>query len=292
MSDCHVRQTKLSNGHGRRTKKPTTIKLAHGRSRLFGIAFVALHIVVAIPAVLYIAYPSEHDDIVTIIKEYGFNPLIPPNQLRGPGALYQVEGNSYTKVCGVDPTLLVGKLQKSPTHDHVRSRFETGKFSLGGSYVEGLNAKLNGARITTIEYTMKDVAISEIAMDDLLEIQDNLLREKRCDDTVHRLLKANRQICAGYAALSATTSYKVRYDSKFEASEQNKMTVVNLVQKVIEDSAGSTIHIQSADELVGENLFYGIQLSKLCITPDTAADPSVRPDLPAPEKVSQLGGGT
>jgi hypothetical protein len=292
MSDGNVRQTKLNNGHGRRTKKPITAKIARGRSRLFWIAFVALPVAVVIPAVLYIAYPSEHDDIVTIIKEYGFDPLIPPNQLRGPGALYQVEGNSYTKVCGVDPALLFGKLQKSPTHDHVRSRLETGKFSLGVSYVEELNAKLNGARVTTIEYTMKDVAISEIAMDDLLEIQDNLLSQKRCDDIVHRLLKANKQICAGYAALSATTSYKVHYNLKFEATEQNKMTVVNFVQKVIEDSAGSTIHIQSADELVGENLFYGIQLSKLCITPDTATDPSVRPDVPAPERVSQLGGGT
>jgi hypothetical protein len=32
---------------------------------------------------------------------------------------------------------------------------------------------------------MRDVAISEIAMDDLLEIQDNLLRQKSCDDVVH-----------------------------------------------------------------------------------------------------------
>jgi hypothetical protein len=35
--------------------------------------------------------------------------------------------------------------------------------------------------------------------------------------------------------------------------------------------------------LFGENLFYGIQLSKFCITPDTATQPSVRPELQPPE---------
>jgi hypothetical protein len=191
---------------------------------------------------LYIVYPSKDDEIATIIKAYGFDPLIPPNQLRGPGALYQVEGNSYRKVCDVDPALLVGKLRKSPTLDHVRSRLESGKFSLSVSYVEEINAKLTGARVTTIEYKMRDVAISEVAMDDLLDIQDNLLREKNCDDTVNRLLKANKQVCAGYAALSATTSYKVNYNFDVEATEHSKMSVGTIIQKVIEDGAGSDPH--------------------------------------------------
>src|SRR4029453_551905 len=68
-------------------------------------------------------------------------PLIPPNQLRGPGSLYLVEGNSFRKVCDVDPPLLTGKLQKSPTLDHVRRRLENGKFSLRGGYVDELNAR-------------------------------------------------------------------------------------------------------------------------------------------------------
>jgi hypothetical protein len=130
---------------------------------------------------------------------------------------------------------------------------------------------------------MRDVAISEIAMDDLLEIQDNLLREKNCDDVVQRLLKANKQVCPGYAALSATTSYKVHYDVKLDTSAQTKMTTTAVVQRVIEEKSGGRIQIQSADELFGENLFYGIQLSKFCITPDTATQPSVRPELQPPE---------
>jgi hypothetical protein len=240
-------------------------------------------VAVIIPAVWFVAFGPHRDDMEKAIREYGFEPLIPPNQLRGPGSLYLVEGNSFRKVCDVDAPLLTGKLQKSPTLDHVRRRLESGKFSLRGGYVDELNAKLEGARVTTIEYRMRDVAISEIAMDDLLEIQDNLLREKNCDDVVQRLLKANKQVCPGYAALSATTSYKVHYDVKLDTSAQTKMTTTAVVQRVIEEKSGGRIQIQSADELFGENLFYGIQLSKFCITPDTATQPSVRPELQPPE---------
>jgi hypothetical protein len=287
MSDGHVRRTRLDNG--RRTKKAgIATRRGRGRPLWLWLALFTLPVAVIIPAVWYVAFGPHRDDMVKAIREYGFEPLIPPNQLRGPGALYLVEGNSLRKVCDVDPPLLTGKLQKSPTLDHVRRRLEKGKFSLGGGYVDELNAKLDGARVTTIEYRMRDVAISEIAMDDLLEIQDNLLRQKSCDDVVQRLLKANKQVCPGYAALSATTSYKVHYDVKVDTSAQTKMATMALVQRVIEADSGGQIQIQSADELFGENLFYGIQLSKFCITPDTATQPSVRPELPS-EGNSQSG---
>ena len=290
MSDGHVRRTKM--GNGRRTKK-TTAGTLRGRSQSvwLWVALFALPVAVIIPAVWYVAQDPQRDDIEKAIREYGFDPLIPPNQLRGPGSLYLVEGNSYRKVCDAEPALLTDKLQKSPTQDHVRRRLEKSRFSLRGNYVEELNAKLGGARVTAIEYTMRNVSISEIAMDDLLEIQDNLLRQRHCDEAVQRLLKAHKQICPGYAVLSATTSYKVHYDAKFDSSVESKMAATAVMQRAIEEEAGGRIHIHGADELSGENLFYGIQLSKFCITPDTASEPSVRPELPTSETLRQVTEG-
>ena len=128
---------------------------------------------------------------------------------------------------------------------------------------------------------MTDVAISEIAFSDLLEIEDNLLRQSHCDDAVQRLLKANKQVCPGYAALSATTFYKVHVDAKLEAGADSKVPVIKAVKQALQEHADSKVHIQSADELSGENLFYGIQLSSLCITADTASEPSRLPQTPA-----------
>jgi hypothetical protein len=276
MSDGHVRRTRTSNG--RRTKKSAAL---FGRSigRRWWIALLALPVVAIIPAVWFVLLPPDRDDIELAIKEYGFDPLTPPNQLRGPGALYQVEGNSYTKICDADPAILTGKVHTSPTVEHFRRRLEKGKFSLTGNYVEDVNAKLEGARVTSIEYRMKDVSIREIPMNHLMEIESHLLGQKHCDEIVQRVLKANKQVCSGYAALSATTTYKVHYDVNFVLTAESKVPIVNVVQKAIAEEAGGTIHIRNGDELHGENLFYGIQLSKFCITPGTATEPSV---LPAP----------
>src|SRR5262249_47450818 len=154
-----------------------------------------------IPALPYLIDRPQADEITTVIKQAGFDPLVPPNRLRGPGALYEVEGGFYRKVCDAAAGLLSGKLQKSPTQNQLRERLESGGFSVRGNFVETLNAKLGAARLTSIEYRLTDVAISEIAFSDLLEIEDRLLHESHCDEAVQRLLKANKQVCPGYAAL-------------------------------------------------------------------------------------------
>lgn len=284
MSDGHVRRTRTSNG--RRTRKTPIEPSGTPARRWWWIALLAFPVIAIIPAAWFILLPPDDDDIELAIKEYGFDPLTPPNQLRGPGALYQVEGTSYTKICDADPEILTGKVHTSPTVERVRKRLEQGKLSLAGNYVDEVNAKLDGARVTSIEYRMKNVSIREIPMNHLIEIENHLLSQKHCDEIVQRVLKANKQVCSGYSALAATTSYTVRYDVKLGLNAETKLPAVNAVQKAIEESAGSTIHIRNGDELHGENLFYGIQLSKFCITPNTATEPSVR-SQPKTTEVSQ-----
>ncbi|MBL8586833.1 MAG: hypothetical protein JNM23_08840 [Bradyrhizobiaceae bacterium] len=213
------------------------------------------------------------DEVVRAIVDAGFDPLVPPTRLRGPGSLYEVEGRSYRVVCPVDPSQLSGKLQKSPTVDRVRNRLESGGFSLAANYLAKINGKLGGDRLTSIQFSLTNVEISEVAEQYLSEIQDALLSQPSCQSIVTKLLRAKKKVCSGYAALSATTSYKVNVASKF-AAEENKQPVLEKVKSVIEEHAGSEIKISSDDELKGEGLFYGIQLSRLCMTLDDGSGPS------------------
>src|SRR5262249_14398185 len=151
--------------HVRRTKRPAAGLIATTRRRVL-VAGVTMLAAAMLPATGYFVYQSLKppiDDIESIIRQYGFDPLTPPNQLRGPGALYRAVGASYQIVCPADPALLEGKLRKSPTPDRVRTRLESANLSLGGDYVHELNGKVTGVRVTSVEYRMKDVAISEIA---------------------------------------------------------------------------------------------------------------------------------
>ena len=264
MSDSDVGRTKTSAGR-----------------KYFRLASIALPIVVTLPTAYLVFDRPTLDDIESAIKQAGFDPLVPPNRLRGPGALYEVEDGFYRKVCDVDPTLLDGKLKSSPAPDRHRESLEKAGFTLDAKFVETLNAKLSGARLTSIEYTLADVTISEINYSDLFEIEDNLLSQKNCEKAVQRLLKANQKVCPGYAALSATTSYKVHVQAKVQSGAEGKAPVINAVQKAIEERANGQLRVQSDDELTGENLFYGIQLSRYCITPGDASEPSVLPQAAA-----------
>ena len=114
--------------------------------------------------------------------------------------------------------------------------------------------------MTSVEYTLTNVTISEIDYGDLFAIEDKLLRQKNCDKAVQRLLEAHQKICPGYAALSATTSCQVHVRSELRSEAADKVPVINAVQKALQESAEGQIRIQSGDELTGENLFYGIQL--------------------------------
>lgn len=259
--------------------KPRRRRRANRRRRRLLLASVALPLVVLGPGIYYVIATQSvpvADGIEMVIKGAGFDPLVPPNRLRGPGALYVVEGGGrYTKVCDAEPGVLETKIHKSPTPAQVHDRLESGGFSLSGALLDRINASLGATRVTSIEYTLADPAISEISLSDLSEVEDAMLQQKRCDDAVQRLLKQGKKVCSGAAALSATTRYRVHVDAKFEANAEDRGPILSAAQKALAEHTQSQIQSVGTDELTGDDLFYGIQLSELCITLDTATEPSV-----------------
>jgi hypothetical protein len=272
--------TAMKNGRVRRTKTSATWRKLTGRHALWA-ALIALPVALVLPSAWFVLGSQPRlDEIEKIIRQAGFDPLLPPNRLRGPGALYEVDGGLYRKVCDIDLKLLTGKLQKSPTENQFRQKLERGEYSLAGDFVNALNAKLSGDRVSSVEIKLTDVAISEIAMSDLFALEDQLLQQKNCDSVVQKLLKANKKICAGYAALSATTVYKVNVARNASTDAKSEAPITNAVQRALHEHTNAAINIRSANEFTGDNLFYGIQLSDLCITPDDATAPSFLPPPP------------
>jgi len=97
-------------------------------------------------------------------------------------------------------------------------------------------------------------------------------------------LKQGKKVCSGAAALSATTRYRVHVEAKFEANAEDRTPILSAAQKALAEHTQSQIQSIGTDQFSGENLFYGIQLSELCITLDTATEPSVltNSDVPQP----------
>ena len=73
-------------------------------------------------------------------------------------------------------------------------------------------------------------------------------------------------------------------DAKFETNAEDRAPILSAAQKALSEHTQSQIRSTGTDELSGDDLFYGIQLSELCITLDTATEPSVltNSDVPQP----------
>jgi hypothetical protein len=287
----------MSNGHARRAK-PSPPNTA---GRWGWLVWAAVPLAAIAPVVGYMAYMGLHhpeDDstgstpaaIEAVIKHMKFDPLLPPSRLRGPGAIYAVvNGGSYWKVCDADPKLVDDVIRSSPAPNQIRTMLERAELSIGGDIVNALNAVFGASRIVSIEYRMSNVSVSEIAMRDLYVIQQQLLEDRNCDEMVGALLKQKEtKVCPGYAVLTASTSYKVNTDTSMTSGAETQMPLIEAVQRQIELATKGEVKLTGAHELVGQDLYYGIRLSPVCLTPNTATAPS-RLDDPRQPPSAQLG---
>ena len=90
----------------------------------------------------------------------------------------------------------------------------------------------------------------------------------------------SRRVCSGYAALSASATYRISTSSEVEPD-------LRLVKQHLEEHIGGQVQIVSKDEFSGENLFYGIQLSDI-VCPGPDAD-RARPRVAEAEQVDETG---
>jgi hypothetical protein len=212
-------------------------------------------------------------EIGKAIEAIGFHPVIPASNLRGPGSIYAADDHHL--VCKADASDLADAVQTSPSQTYARERLEKGGFAWDGDLLKTLNAKLGGNRVTSITYNLTNVTLHEISDDALKAIQRKLMQKPKCEDIVQDYFKRNRRVCSGYAALSASATFKISTTSEVESD-------LRLVKDHIEEHLGGRIQIVSKDEFSGENLFYGIQLSDIvCPVPndDRAGGRVARADL-------------
>jgi hypothetical protein len=265
----------------RRTNAPAPTS-GFATAKLLRRAALVLPFVVVMPFAWHVFIPAAEGDVDTeieaMIRKAGFNPLIPPNRLRAPGALYTVEDDFYQKICE-DSALAGGMTSKSPTTNRMRERLQQNKFSLAGGIVDALNAKLEGTHVTSIQYTLSNVEVSEITVAGLKKLRDKLLGDSDCAAVVDELLKDNKKVCFAISALSATTSYTMQVHHQVDLDAQAKTEHNEAIKQAVQEQAGGQLHAQSKDELTGVDLFIGIRLQTRCLTPGDATDPVSSPPV-------------
>lgn len=253
------------------------------------LSLIAAVVVLAAPAGVYLSgRPSQQDALEQAIIKLQFFPVRPPSTLRGPGSLYRVDlnGNILDTVCTADQVLASSLAQESPTTLVVASALQNAGYAIDGNVVDKINAKLQAKQLQSIRYELRDVRVIEISQADLAGIAKRLLKNPDCDQTVGQLVRARELVCQGASVLLASADYRVELERSTiaESVAEGDLQVVSDVLKEtqIDDTvrvkaklgaqsqaseAGSTFRLTS-----GKNLYYGIKIAPLCVTPPNASE--------------------
>ena len=101
----------------RRTNPPAFGSFRSG-NRSIWIAILALPIAAIVPVAAYVYYPwaaPVQTSRRSSRPSMASSPLTPPSRLRGPGAIYAVDGRLVRKICEASPEVLGGSIDKSIT---------------------------------------------------------------------------------------------------------------------------------------------------------------------------------
>jgi hypothetical protein len=261
----------MNERHVRRTYPPALGSSWIGRRGIVA-AVIAVPVVLALPGIWFVYAPSAKaavDDIEAVVRHYKFEPLTPPNKLRGPGSIYYVEGGAVKIVCEATAHQLEGAIRESSAGVRTGRSSENSQFSVSQNFVQTLNGRLDGARVATIEYGMTNTVISEISLATLRRIERELMSNKDCEDAVNDLLSENKKVCSGYSSLTGSMTYKVSFDRRTNISAEARAAAAGVIKEAIEEKSGSAMGVKNAEEFSGEGLIYGILLSAHCLLPDT-----------------------
>jgi hypothetical protein len=249
---------------------------------------LAAVVALAAPAGVYLSgRPSQQDALEQAIIKLQFFPVRPPSTLRGPGSLYRVDvsGNILDTVCTADQVLVSSLAQESPTTLVVASALQNAGYALDGNILDKINAKLQAKQFQTIRYELRDVKVIEISQANLAGIGKRLLKNTDCDQTVGQLVRARELVCQGASVLLASADYRIELEQSAEAESVVKgdLQVVSDVLKEVQiddtakirqlgagteaSEASSTYRLTS-----GKNLYYGIKVAPLCLTPPDASE--------------------
>ena len=269
-----------------KSERPPRRRFRHLRRRRHFVLVAIL--VLAVPLGVYLfSRPSQQNALEQAIMKLQFFPVRPPSTLRGPGSLYRVDvnGNILQTVCTADQVLVSSLTQESPTTLVVASALQNAGYAIDGNVIDKINAKLNAKEFRSIHYELRDVKVIEISQSDLTGISRRLLKDPNCDQTVGELVRARELVCQGASVLLASAEYRVELEQSVEAKSvvESDLRVVSdvLRETQVDDTSavkparlgartegsesGSSYRLTS-----GKNLYYGIKVAPLCVTPPDA----------------------
>jgi hypothetical protein len=206
--------------------------------------------------------------IEAVVQAMGFRPQHPPNTLYGPGGLYLV--NTFGKLTPMcDTTNLKGVVwNEGPTETRLIRTVSLveSESRLGGKTAEATG---KGTSTAAISLVLRDALIRTGSLETLSEINEQLQQRPPCKKELDKALKAGRCVAQSLSVFIATLDYEYHEGGTIEGAGGGDLTPHKgpVKTSVSPEKLKLAINtrIARSDLRVGENLYYGLQLTDRCM---------------------------
>ena len=183
------------------------------------------------------------------------------------------DGEVESALCWVDAKDLKNVTHESSTETQVTETLRKATLNSSAKITESLKEQVKGDVIKSVSFTLNDVSVLEVSIENLRAISAALQDKPGCGDSVVRYIKAGKHLCQGQQVLKATATYTI----------ENKREVSGEIAAKLNDAIHATIDPKASFDgktvTTGKGLFYGMRLAPLCMALDdngVAAPPKPR----------------
>lgn len=213
-------------------------------------------------------FPRKKQTITAILSETGYFEVVPPSTFGGPGTINTIEYLSNGRLelhptCDVDPALLAGKIQKSPTVDRELKQSLEKNLDVSAQVRDKLSAVAGMEQVESIKLKLENANILLISDESLISTRNALLKAE-CEDAVTLNISSGGVVCQTRSVLEADVVYEIKYHNKISMEERAKLTSEIAAKLDLDAQQGVN------DKVSGSQLFFGIRLSPNPIVLKTA----------------------
>jgi hypothetical protein len=251
-----------------------TSSLLTRRNLIYFSATLIAAVIVAAPIYIFYFTPHQTNHLEEAIRSLHFLPINPPTTLRAPGTIYVIDddGQVESALCWADAKDLKDAMRESPTETRDTQNLRKATFDSSAKITESLKEQVEGDLIESVSFTLENVSVLEVSIENLRSLSNTLQNKPGCGDSVVSYIHAGQHVCQGQQVLKATAKYTIR--TKREVAGEIAAKLNEAVRATIDPKAtmdGSTV-------TSGEGLFYGMRLAPLCMAlDDKGVAPPPRP---------------
>ena len=244
------------------------------RTLIYIVAALIAVAVVAAPIYIFYFKPQQTNQLEEAITELHFLPINPPTTLRAPGSIYVIDddGQVESALCWADAKDLSGVMRESPTETRDAQNLRKATFDSSAKVTQSLKEQVKGDLIESVSFTLENVSVLEVSIEDLRGLSAALQKKSECGDSVVAYIHAGKHVCQGQQVLKATAKYTIR----------TKREVIGDIAAKLSDAVRATIDPKASFDgstvTTGEGLFYGMRLAPLCMAlNDNGFEPPPKP---------------